>query len=596
MLRSSTRLLSLVAAAALAPAALAQNSVPILSIDWQSPTVGLLDSQYGLPITEGDLLVGPAPTFLPQFGPAPTPAIRAKAGPHGGPIPAHLGLAMHPVCAGHPGGTPCAVEVDALDIGRAQLLAPGAPIRHLYLSVDKFARGIGLPAAPSISTEFPLGESAADVFVTLNLGPAPLAPFAGPMPGSTAAIDGNGLQGASTFHYRGMGLKEPTLPVPGLPATGDNLDALTAWNPAVAGWPQGGVYFSLDGGIVDPITGIPGSNSAAAHGFRPGDVLVTPIASVPPLLYAPAPVLGLDFFGPATDDLDALAICENGVAGYQPSPVPYGWMGGTDMLLFSVRRGSAVVGLPDSIFGIPISEGDVLVPPVPGGLSPFPGIFIAAENLGLGTIRMGPPPRNDELDAIELATVPFFDCNGNGIEDALDIRLFGAADVNNDGIPDVCQVPMSYTQFCFCPNTVAPCGNGDSTAGCANSTGVGARIIPSGSTSVALDDLVLTTTQLPTFKQLILMMSANLVAPLPFYDGRRCLVSPIARIGPANSGPTGTISFGPGLSAYSIANFPALNWILPGTTFGFQTWYRDPTGPCGSGANVSSAVAASFAP
>ncbi|MEZ5975726.1 MAG: hypothetical protein R3E96_13060 [Planctomycetota bacterium] len=50
------------------------------------------------------------------------------------------------------------------------------------------------------------------------------------------------------------------------------------------------------------------------------------------------------------------------------------------MLLFSVRRGSWVIGQPDSIFGIPIEEGDILTTPLPtamGGVSPFPGIFIA---------------------------------------------------------------------------------------------------------------------------------------------------------------------------------------------------------------------------
>ena len=41
------------------------------------------------------------------------------------------------------------------------------------------------------------------------------------------------------------------------------------------------------------------------------------------------------------------------------------------MLVFSVRRGSAVIGLPDSIFGLPIEE-DLLVPPIPVA-SPFPG-------------------------------------------------------------------------------------------------------------------------------------------------------------------------------------------------------------------------------
>lgn len=591
------RPLTLLAAALLAHGAIAQNLRPAFSIDWQGPTVGAPDSLFGLPITEGDVLIAPAPTLMPQFGPAPTPAILAKAGPHGALNPPHLGLAGHPVCMGHPGGTPCTVEVDALCTGRAQFLQPGQLIRHLYLSADEFATGFGAPLPPSIASEFPSGESAADVFVNLATAPGPVAPMAGPMIGSTAALDGDGQMGPSAFRYRGVGIKEPTLPGPMLPQTGDNLDALMTVSATTANlWPQFGVFCSLDAAFVDPWTGIPHSGSAAAHGFQPGDVLVTPVPSVPPLLYAPAALLGLDFFGAGTDDLDALVICENGVPGYQRSPAPYGWLAGPDMLLFSVRRGSAVIGLPDSIFGLPIAEGDVLVPNVPGGASPFPGIFIAAENLGLSTARMGPGLRNDELDALELPTQPLFDCNGNNREDALDIRLGPSLDVNNNGIPDECETPAFYQQFCFCPAPLGPCGNNDPAAGCANSTGAGGLLTPTGSISVGLDDLVLTTTQLPPNKQLMMIMGANLVGPLPFFDGRRCIIAPFSRFGVKNSGPLGSATYGPGLAAYSVANFPVFNWIVPGSTFGFQTWYRDPTGPCGNGSNMSNAVQAAFVP
>lgn len=589
---------SLLPLAALPLASLAHAQVgrqPIVSIDWQSPTVGTIDSLRGQAITEGDLLFPPAPSTQPQFGPAPRPAIFVKAGPSPMPAP-HLGLARHQLCVGHAGGTPCGIEVDAVCTGRTLLLQPNAPVRSLYFSVDAWASGYGAPVAPSVSSEAALGESAGDVMVSLFLGPAPLPPGAVPMPGATAVLDGDGLQGASAFRYRGVGLQEPTFPGPALPASGDNLDALASWLPLAQGWPTMGFFFSLDGALVDPLTGIAGSNTAAAHGFVGGDVLVTPVPNVAPLLYAPAAQLGLDLFGVGTDDLDALVICENNVAGWQRSPVPFAWVNGLDMLLFSVRRGSAVIGRPDSIFGLPICEGDVLVPPVLGGLSPFPGILIAAENLGLATSRQGALIRNDELDALELPMSPFFDCNGNGLEDALDVRLGGAADANNDGIPDACSPPALYGQFCFCPAPLGPCANDDAAAGCKNSTGVGGLLSPSGSTSVVLDDLVLSATQLPTNKQLFLMTSRTLIAPAPFSDGRRCLAGPISRFAPKNSGAAGSASYGPGLSALSVASFPAVNWMLAGTTFGFQAWYRDPTGPCGSGANITNAVRAAFVP
>ena len=110
------------AALAVAASASAQSRQPVFSIDWKSPTVGTPDSLFGLPITEGDLLFAPAPSTYPQFGPAPRPAVLAKAGPAFVPLPPHLGLFQHAGCMGHAGGTPCGIEVDALCGGRAQLL------------------------------------------------------------------------------------------------------------------------------------------------------------------------------------------------------------------------------------------------------------------------------------------------------------------------------------------------------------------------------------------------------------------------------------------------------------------------------------------
>ncbi len=594
----STRRAGLISLAALTLnlASTAQNHIPHFSVSWHGPTVGALDSFTGFPITEGDVLVPPAPGFLPAFGPLAAPAVRYKAGP--GAVGAHLGLAFHPVCMGHPGGTPCRVEVDALCDGLSLLLQQNLPVRTLFFSTDKYAIGAGPMVPPHVPSEAPLGDSAADVMVNLGTPPGPAGPFASPMPGHSAVLDGDGLQGASAFHYRGVGLLEPTLPGPALPDTGDNLDALMLRDNSATTtpWPIYGVFFSLDAAFIDPLTGMPNTGSAAANGFQGGDILNTAVPGGAPAVWAPAALLGLDVFGAGTDDLDALVICENGIAGYQPAGFPYGWNLGRDMVLFSVRRGSALIGAPDSIFGLPISEGDILVPPPAGSLNPFPGIFFAAENLGLVTARNTPGAINDELDAADIATQPLYDCNGNGREDALDIAFGLSLDVNNNGIPDECEPVTLITQFCFCPAPLGPCGNNDAAAGCANSTGVGALMSAAGSTSIALDNLVLTTSQLPTFKQCITIMSANTIAPVPFFDGRRCLQSPFSRFGVQNSGAAGQTVIGPGLSAYSIANFPAINWILAGTTFGFQTWYRDPTGPCGQASNISSAVKASFVP
>lgn len=570
------------------------------SIDWHGPTVGALDSAFGFPITEGDILK-PAPG-MPAFGPLPFPSIQYSAG--FAPVPG-LGLLLHAPCAGHPGGTPCAVEVDALDYGRAAMVVPGTALKgQLMFSVDRFAVGGGPAVPPNVLSESAPGvfEASADVFVGLGLVAGPLPPMAAPMPGNTAIVDGNGLISGSGYTYRGVGIMEPNPPGGGPAAPGDNLDALAITVlPGPLGFPPLGIFFSLDSGFVDPLTGVPNSGSAVANGFVGGDVLHVAAPGGPPMVYAPAPVLGLGVVGgPDASDLDALVIHENGIAGYQPSIVPNDWVGGaTDMLLFSVRRGSAIIGLPDSIFGLPITEGDILTTPLPaalGGVSPFPGIYIAAENLGLATVRMPPPvvAFSADLDALEIPIAPLYDCNGNGFEDAYDIATGAATDVNKNGIPDSCE--LFATAYCFCPAPLGPCGNNDAAAGCKNSTGVGGLLSASGTSSVMLDNLVLSATQLPPGKPGLLLQGASTIAPALFFDGRRCVNGPIWRHAPVITTPLGTATYGPGLAAYSVANFGVPGWIVPGGIWYFQFWHRDTALPCGGRANLTNAQKVLFTP
>ena len=578
---------------ALVPSAAAQSRHVGFSIDWHGPTIGTLDSASGSPITEGDIL-GPAGGAA-GFGPLPAPDLVVSGGV--APAPG-LGLPLHPACVGHAAGTPCAVEVDALSYGTDLRLVPGLTPRNLLLfSADEYALGLGLPSAPSIASEAPVGDLSADLLVDLGLLPGPLPPFAAAVPGSTGVVDGDGLPSGSGFAYRGLGLVEPNVPSTALPNSGDNVDAVLLGTLPPPPFPPTGVFLSLDSAFFDALAGAANSGSAAAHGFVGGDVLWSVAPGGPPGPFAAAAQLGLDFFGPDTDDLDALILAENFDGTYTPSLVPYDWSGGaTDMLLFSVRRGSAVIGMPDSIFGLPIEEGDILTTPLApaaGGLSPFPGIFFAAENLGLATLRAG-APRSDDLDAAELMNGPLFDCNGNGVEDAVDIAFATSLDANSNGIPDECE--PGTTAYCFCPPTLAPCGNPDPTAGCRNSTGQGGLLSASGTTSVGADNLVLAATQLPAFQFGVLFMGPTNVAPVPFVDGLRCVAPPIYRYALQTSGAGGVMTYGPGLVAYTVGNFPPAGWITPGSTWHFQVWYRDPFGPCAQGSNVTNAIQALFGP
>jgi len=103
------------------------------------------------------------------------------------------------------------------------------------------------------------------------------------------------------------------------------------------------IYFSLDGGLLDPLEGFPvNSGTAAANFFFPGNIPVyVPNATPSTVVFAPYWALGL---GPE-DDVDALVVHESGNGVYNPSSSPYDWENGQlDMVLFSVRRGSPIIG------------------------------------------------------------------------------------------------------------------------------------------------------------------------------------------------------------------------------------------------------------
>lgn len=573
----------LIAAAGLAGADAAQaQSRFLFSVDWQGPTVGTPDPS-GTPITEGDIMTPTTGSSLPALGPLPTPSIV---------IPA-TALGLPGFCVGHPGGTPCVVDVDAFSRGGDAYFQPNLPLREgqVVFSVDEFAYGTGASSYFSVDTEFPVGNGGADTFTNqLPLPPAPVAP----MPGmNTFASDGDGMVSASGAMYPGVGLIEPNGPLSGLPDTGDNLDALDIVQPI--GSFTGGRFFSLDGGWVDPLEGFPNSGSALANGFSAADVL-TPGPAGPPIVYAPAMALGLDI-ALGEDDLDALILRENGVPGFQASNALYDWMGGgTDMLVFSVRRGSAVIGMPDSIFGLPIEEGDLLVPPIAGGLSPFPGIFIAAESLGLATLRSGTGNYGADLNAADSILRPMLDCDMDGVEDSVAIANGMVPDADSNGIPDSCGGPVMGaigTVACVCTAAAAPCGNAYPT-GCINGSGIGATlsgfgtIVGGGAASYPADDLVLTTAGMPGGSFAMSFMGPALGGPFPLQNGLLCATGGIVRLGVAPVPASGTTTYGPGIIAASSGA------ILPGSTWHFQTWYRDIAGPCGAFSNLSNALSVTF--
>jgi len=138
------------------------------------------------------------------------------------------------------------------------------------------------------------------------------------------------------------------------------------------------------------------------------------------------------------------------------------------------------------------------------------------------------------------------------------------------GIPDLTGA------FCFGDGsgTPCPCGNnGVGPVGCANSTGVGARLRPTGgSASIAANDLVFTADGLPAMPSVLLFQGTaqqNGGAGVSFGDGKRCAGGSVVRLGTTQAS-GGVATWGPGLQ-HGITS--------PGIRT-FQGWYRNAAAFC----------------
>jgi len=151
-----------------------------------------------------------------------------------------------------------------------------------------------------------------------------------------------------------------------------------------------------------------------------------------------------------------------------------------------------------------------------------------------------------------------------------------------------------FETYCFC--TRGPCGNSDPNAGCANSSGSGARLDPlSGSNDVAADDLVLAISNMPANSFGLIFKGRTQVAPF-FNDGIRCVGQVAGRYPVRQANGLGTMVEGPGLVAHFATHPSQAVRITPGTTWKFQGWYRNNSGPCGNGSNLTNGLSVTFAP
>jgi hypothetical protein len=156
--------------------------------------------------------------------------------------------------------------------------------------------------------------------------------------------------------------------------------------------------------------------------------------------------------------------------------------------------------------------------------------------------------------------------------------------------------PEVGTPYCYAG--ACPCGNDGGDGGCVNSTGFGGRLVGSGSTSVSADDLRIDAFQLPAGRTARFYMAHALVQA-PLGDGFLCAGSGgygLFRFPSHNAGSAGSIALEAGLASFAAGNLPPAGQLLPGANWNFQVWFRDPTGPCGSGLNTTNALSVTFTP
>ncbi len=183
------------------------------------------------------------------------------------------------------------------------------------------------------------------------------------------------------------------------------------------------------------------------------------------------------------------------------------------------------------------------------------------------------------------------DCNGNGIPDTCDIAA-GAPDLNANGIPDECEQDGG-TPFCI-GSSGCPCGNNSNpaqNAGCKNSTGLGGKLVGSGTTSVSLDGLQLTATNMTGL--VAVFFQGTGVVSFTYGDGHRCMGGQLLRVGKKSIvGGSATYPVGADPLISIKGNVPPAGNVVRY----YQTVYRNVGGPCGSGFNVTNGVSVVWGP
>jgi len=185
---------------------------------------------------------------------------------------------------------------------------------------------------------------------------------------------------------------------------------------------------------------------------------------------------------------------------------------------------------------------------------------------------------------------------GSSHDDELGTVVCGGGDVDGDGLGEVAVVtPGDDTGASNAGEvrvlTLASGACQDVTSYCTglpNSTGVGATLHFTGTTSVAANDLQLHASDGPPTNSGLFVFAANQLS-IPFGNGLRCVGGDLHRVGvkPLDS-------FGNATCVLDNTSPKVGGAIVSGSTWNFQHWYRDPG--VGAEFNLTDALSVVFCP
>lgn len=162
----------------------------------------------------------------------------------------------------------------------------------------------------------------------------------------------------------------------------------------------------------------------------------------------------------------------------------------------------------------------------------------------------------------------------------------------NSGAAYIFEIAPDARQYGHCIAS-PPCSNYSDHGGCLNSIAHGATLGAAGSSSIASDGLRIEGRLMPANKAAIVFVG-NGQNQAPLGDGIKVVSTgsySIRRFHIQQTDIDGALTLGPGLLA-QLSNSP----IAPGSIWNFQCWYRDPTGPCLNGTNLTNGVEITFTP